>query len=209
MNERLRVALADDHELVLEGLRGLLANEPDMEVVATATDGARLLAALERQPVDVVVLDLQIPVLDGIACLAEIRRRELPVRVLLLTAFGDGESIQSALEGGADGLALKTASPRQTVEAIRQVGQGYLVFPPAARKWLRGHQRDPGPSLSAREWEVLGHAARGFSNAQIASALSVSENTVKFHLQNIFQKLNVNNRTEAAAVYFRQREQDR
>ena len=209
MNERLRVALADDHELVLEGLRGLLANEPDMEVVATATDGARLLAALERQPVDVVVLDLQIPVLDGIACLAEIRQRELPVRVLLLTAFGDGESIQSALEGGADGLALKTASPRQTVEAIRQVGQGYLVFPPAARKWLRGHQHDPGPGLSAREWEVLGHAARGFSNAQIASALSVSENTVKFHLQNIFQKLNVNNRTEAAAVYFRQREQDR
>jgi DNA-binding NarL/FixJ family response regulator len=209
MNERLRVALADDHELVLEGLRGLLANEPDMEVVATATDGAQLLATLERQPVDVVVLDLQLPVLDGAACLAEIRRRELPVRVLLLTAFGDGESIQSALEGGADGLALKTASPRQTVEAIRQVGQGYLVFPPAARKWLRGHQHDPGPGLSAREWEVLGHAARGFSNAQIASALSVSENTVKFHLQNIFQKLNVNNRTEAAAVYFKQREQDR
>jgi DNA-binding NarL/FixJ family response regulator len=209
MNERLRVALADDHELVLEGLRGLLANEPDMEVVATATDGARLLEALVRQPVDVVVLDLQLPVLDGAACLAEIRRRALPVRVLLLTAFGDGESIQSALEGGADGLALKTASPRQTVEAIRQVGQGYLVFPPAARKWLRGHQHDPGPGLSAREWEVLGHAARGFSNAQIASALSVSENTVKFHLQNIFQKLNVNNRTEAAAVYFKQHAQDR
>lgn len=208
MNERLRVALADDHELVLEGLRGLLANEPDMEVVATVTDGARLLAALEHQPVDVVVLDLEMPVLDGAACLAEIRRRELPVRVLMLTAFGDGESIQSALEGGADGLALKTASPRQTVEAIRQVGQGYLVFPPAARKWLRGHQHDPGPGLSAREWEVLGCAARGFSNAQIASALSVSENTVKFHLQNIFQKLNVNNRTEAAAVYFKQREQD-
>jgi DNA-binding NarL/FixJ family response regulator len=209
MNERLRIALADDHELVLEGLRGLLANEPDMEVVATATDGARLLAALECQPVDVVVLDLQLPVLDGAACLAEIRRRELPVRVLLLTAFGDGESIQSALEGGADGLALKTASPRQTVEAIRQVGQGYLVFPPAARKWLRGHQPDPGPGLSAREWEVLELAARGFSNAQIASALSVSENTVKFHLQNIFQKLNVNNRTEAAAVYFKQRGQER
>jgi DNA-binding NarL/FixJ family response regulator len=209
MNERLRVALADDHELVLEGLRGLLANEPDMEVVATVTDGARLLAALERQPIDVVVLDLQMPVLDGAACLAEIRRRELPVRVLLLTAFADGESIQSALEGGADGLALKTASPRQTIEAIRQVGQGYLVFPPAARKWLRGHQHDPGPGLSAREWEVLALVARGLSNTQIASALSVSENTVKFHLQNIFQKLGVNNRTEAAAVYFRQREQDR
>jgi DNA-binding NarL/FixJ family response regulator len=106
-------------------------------------------------------------------------------------------------------LALKTASPRQTIEAIRQVGQGYLVFPPAARKWLRGHQHDPSPGLSAREWEVLGLVARGLSNTQIASALSVSENTVKFHLQNIFQKFGVNNRTEAAAVYFRQRKPDR
>lgn len=209
MSEPLRVALADDHELVLEGLRGLLAHEPDMEVVSTATDGASLLSAIERLRPDVVVLDLQMPAPDGASCLAEIRRRGLPVRVLVLTAFGDGESIQSALEGGADGFALKTAPPRQTIEAIRQVGQGYLVFPPAARKWLRGHWRDPGPALSEREWEVLELVARGYTNVQIAEALHLSDNTVKFHLQNIYQKLGVSNRTEAAGYYFRTRAPDR
>lgn len=206
MNKRLRVALADDHELVLAGLCSLLANESDLEVVGTATDGKGLLTILEQQQPDVAVLDVQMAGMDGLACLAEIRRRNLPVKVLLLTAFGDGEAIQSALEGGADGFALKTAPPRQTVAAIRQVGQGYLVFPPAARKWMAGRRAAPtGPALSSREWEVLEHLAQGLTNAQIAEAMVVSENTVKFHVQNIFQKLNVNNRTEAAAYYFRTR----
>jgi DNA-binding NarL/FixJ family response regulator len=207
--KRLRVVLADDHELVLEGLRGLLLGEPDIEVVGAATDGQSALALIEKQQPDVAVLDVQMSTLDGIGCLEAIRRRGLPVRVLILTAFGDGEAIQSALEGGADGFALKTAPPRQTVEAIRQVGQGYLVFPPAARKWLRGHQpaSAEAPGLSAREWEVLEQLAKGLTNSQIAEAISVSENTVKFHVQNIFQKLGVSNRTEAAAYYFRTRSQ--
>jgi DNA-binding NarL/FixJ family response regulator len=203
MAKRLRVILADDHELVLEGLRGLLASEPDMEVVATATDGASLLAAVARQPTDVVVMDLQMPAPDGVNCLAEIRKRGWPVKVMVLTAFGDGESIQFALENGADGFALKTAPLRQTIDAIRQVGHGNLVFPPAARKWLWGHRPETAPDLSAREWEVLGLAAQGMTNPQIAESLSVSDNTVKFHLQNIFQKLGVSNRTEAAGFYFR------
>jgi DNA-binding NarL/FixJ family response regulator len=203
MSKRLRVILADDHELVLEGLRGLLASESDLEVVATATDVASLLAALERQPTDVVVMDLQMPAPEGVNGLFEIRKRGLPVRVMVLTAFGDGESIQFALENGADGFALKTAPLRQTIDAIRQVGHGNLVFPPAARKWLWGHRPEASPELSAREWEVLGLAAQGMTNPQIADALSVSENTVKFHLQNIFQKLGVSNRTEAAGFYFR------
>jgi DNA-binding NarL/FixJ family response regulator len=202
--KRLRVVLADDHELVLEGLRGLLMGEPDIDVVGTATDGQAALALIEKQQPDVAVLDVQMSTLDGIGCLEAIRRRGLPVRVLILTAFADGEAIQSALEGGADGFALKTAPPRQTVEAIRQVGQGYLVFPPAARKWLSGHRPAADSSgLSPREWEVLEYLARGLTNSQIAEAIRVSENTVKFHIQNIFQKLGVNNRTEAAAHYFR------
>jgi DNA-binding NarL/FixJ family response regulator len=204
-NKRIRVVLADDHALVLEGLRGLLANEHDMDVVGTATNGEELLALIAQHGPDVAVIDLQMPTLDGLSCLTQIRKRGLPVRVLVLTAFGDGESIQSALEGGADGLAFKTAPPRQTVEAIRQVGLGYLVFPPAARKWVQHHQHDPGPALSAREQEVFELIAKGLTNTQIAEALTVSENTVKFHVQNIFQKLNVSNRTEAAAVYFRTR----
>jgi DNA-binding NarL/FixJ family response regulator len=197
------VILADDHELVLEGLRGMLASEQDMEVVATATDATSLLLALERQPADVVVMDLQMPAPDGLNCLAEIRKRGLQVRVMVLTAFGDGESIQFALENGADGFALKTAPLRQTIDSIRQVGHGNLVFPPAARKWLWGHRPEAAPELSVREWEVLELTAQGLTNPQIAENLSVSENTVKFHLQNIFQKLGVGNRTEAAGFFFR------
>jgi DNA-binding NarL/FixJ family response regulator len=206
MTDRLRVVLADDHQLVLEGLRGLLSSEPDIEVVAAANDGAGLLAAIEQYRPDVAVIDWQMP-MNGSTCLAEIRRRNLPVRVLVLTAFSDGETIQSALEGGADGFALKTAPPRQTIDAIRQVGHGNLVFPPAARKWMQVHSRPPDsePDLSAREWKVLELAAKGLTNPQIGEALNVSENTVKFHLQNIFQKLGVSNRTEAAGYYFRVR----
>jgi DNA-binding NarL/FixJ family response regulator len=202
---RLRIILADDHELVREGLRALLANENDIEVIGTATDGASLLKELENRLPDVVVMDLQMPAPEGLNCLAEIRRRELPVRVLVLTAFGDGESIQFALENGADGFALKTAPLRQTIDAIRQVGHGNMVFPPAARKWLWGHRPEANLDLSAREWDVLALAAEGLTNPQIAAKLAVTDNTVKFHLQNIFQKLGVNNRTEAAGFYFRRR----
>ncbi len=200
---RLQVILADDHESVLEGLRARLADEDDIEVVATATDGTSLLAALQERTPDVVVMDLQMPAPEGLNCLAEIRRRELPVRVLVLTAFGDGESIQFALENGADGFALKTDPLRRTIDAIRQVGHGNMVFPPAARKWLWGHHPEANFDLSPREWDVLALAADGLTNPQIAEKLVVTENTVKFHLQNIFQKLGVSNRTEAAGFYFR------
>jgi DNA-binding NarL/FixJ family response regulator len=138
----LRIILADDHELVREGLRALLANENDIEVIATATDGASLLKELENRLPDVVVMDLQMPAPEGLNCLAEIRRRELPVRVLVLTAFGDGESIQFALENGADGFALKTAPLRQTIDAIRQVGHGNMVFPPALASFMSPPRSD-------------------------------------------------------------------
>ncbi len=206
MAERVRIILADDHALVLEGLRGLLDQVPDFEVVATAQNGDELLRLLEEHAVDVVVLDLQMPY-HGLTALAEIRERELPVRVLVLTAFGDGESIQSALELAAEGFALKTESPVQTIEAIQQVAQGRLVFPRSAQRWLATQRRpgaEPVSVLSPRETEILAYLAQGHTNLEIASALSVSENTVRFHLKNIYDKLHVANRTEAAAWYFQQ-----
>lgn len=213
MAEPIRVILADDHELVVQGLQALLSHERDIQVVATATDGDQLLELLGCHPVDVVVLDLQMPY-HGLTVLSEIRRRALPVRVLVLTAFSDGESIQSALELEADGLALKTEPPRQTVEAIRQVAHGRLVFPRAARRWLAVHRApaaagvspETSTDLTEREWEVLGHLAQGRTNQEIADALTVSENTVRFHLKNIYEKLAVANRTEAAAWYFQFRQ---
>lgn len=198
-NERVRIIIADDHELVLEGLRALLQNEPDMEVIATVTDGEKLMDAVHRMRPDLVVVDLQMPVMGGLTCLEQIREEDLPVKVLVLTAFGDGESLQMAWEREADGFALKTDPPRQTVAAIRNVAHGLLVFPSSARRARA--EESPLSALSARESEFLELVADGLTNAQIAERLSVSEHTVKFHLQNIFQKLRVNNRTEAAALY--------
>jgi DNA-binding NarL/FixJ family response regulator len=197
--------LADDHALVLEGLRGLIEREPDMEVVDAFTDGAALLEALRRSCPDVVVLDLQMPGLDGLTCLETIRREGLLVKVVILSAFGDGGALQSAWEGHADGFTLKTDPPRQTVATIRNVVQGQIVFPRAVRQAARPTQPTQRLSqLTPREYAVLDLLAAGLTNAQIAERLSVQESTVKFHLQNIFQKLNVTNRTEAAQVYYRE-----
>jgi DNA-binding NarL/FixJ family response regulator len=200
----IRVVLADDHALVLQGLCSMLENEGDMEVVATATDGAQLLEALRQHAPDVAVVDLQMPNLDGLTSLQRIRAKGLRVRVLMLSAFGDGESIQAAMEQQADGFALKTEPPQQTIAAIRQVYYGHMVFPRSARRWVLRQQKEADliEELSAREWEVLGLAAPGLSNPQIAETLHLSESTVKFHLQNIFRKLAVTNRTEAARYFY-------
>ena len=203
-----RIILADDHELVLEGLRALLQNEKDMEVIAAVTNGEKLLEAARRLKPDLVVVDWQMPG-GGLSCIEQIRKEELPVKVMVLTAFGDGESLQLAWERGADGFALKTDPPRQTVAAIRNVAHGLLVFPASARRDKLRKKTDelnPLTQLSEREREFLTLVAEGMTNAQIAERLTVSDHTVKFHLQNIFQKLSVGNRTEAASLYHRWRE---
>ena len=205
MSEKIRVILADDHAVVLQGLRGLLEQEDDIQVVALVQNGDELLACLEKSEADVVVLDLEMPY-HGLTALEEIRKREFPVRVVVLTAFGDGSSIQSALELRAEGFALKTESPVQLIEAIRQVAQGRIIFPAAAQRWFMNQPKpETGKApndLSAREWEVIECTARGMTNPEIADSLGVSANTVRFHLKSIFGKIQVSNRTEAAAWYF-------
>ena len=203
---RIRVLLADDHELVLEGLRSLLDAEPDMQVVATATSGEQLLSAVRRHSPDVVVLDLEMGAMSGTACLETIRAEQLPVKVMMLTAYGDGESMRTALEGGADGYALKTDPPQQTVTSIRQVHRGQFLFPLAAKRMLLGKSSaSERGDLTERERTILALVAEGATNAQIARRLRVSENTVKFHLQNVYMKLGASNRTEAAAVFLKER----
>lgn len=197
----IRIVLADDHALVLEGLRALVNAEPDLRVIATATDGERLLEAVRRFKPDVVAMDLQMPFMDGLTCLHHIRAEALPVRVLVISAFGDAQSLRTAVEGGADGFALKTDRPEMTLAAIRQVAAGHMVFPDVARRWLiRTPAPDPN-ALTDREESVLALVAEGKSNAQIGAALGLSENTIKFHLKNLYSKLGVTNRTEAAAKF--------
>lgn len=201
----IRVVLADDHALVLEGLRALIDAEPDMEVVAVVGDGESLVAAIRRERPDIAVVDIEMPEMNGLVCLKRIREEKLKVGVLVLTAYSDGATLRSALDGGADGFAAKTEPPRHTIDAIRHVHRGQLAFPIAARRWLTG-QHEPGPAgeLTERERQVLQLAAEGLSNMEMASRLRVSESTVKFHLQNIYLKLGVSNRTEAAAYYLKQ-----
>lgn len=205
MSEKIRVILADDHIVVLQGLRGLLEQEEDIEVIALIQNGDELLDCLEKTEADVVVLDLEMPY-HGLTALAEIRKRQVPVRVVVLTAFGDGSSIQSTLELRAEGFALKTESPIHLIEAIRQVAKGRVIFPAAAQRWLMQQSRpEAGKTtheLSAREWEVIACTAQGMTNPEIAEKLGVSANTVRFHLKSIFGKIQVTNRTEAAAWYF-------
>jgi DNA-binding NarL/FixJ family response regulator len=206
----VRVLLADDHAIVLEGLRALVDAEPDLRVVGATTDGTRVLALVDEVTPDVVVLDLQLTGMRGTEVLAQLRARASAPRVLILTAYTDGESLRAALDAGADGLALKTESPQQTIAAIRQVASGQLVFPEAARRWLRGRAAPAGDAetggrggLTPREREVWALVAAGLSNHAIAARLRLSENTVKFHLQHLFAKLGVRNRTEAALKYAR------
>jgi DNA-binding NarL/FixJ family response regulator len=200
---RTRIVLADDHELVLEGLKALLDSEEDMEVVATATNGEGLLDAVRRRRPDVAVLDLEMGEPDGLACLDAIVAEELPVRVVVLTAHSEPRVMRAVWEKGAAGFALKSEPPRQTVATIRQVARGQLVFPLATRE-ARSNGARHKEALTDRESAVLAALADGLTNARIARKLGITENTVKFHLQNLFLKLGARTRTEAAAWYLKQ-----
>lgn len=197
----IRVVLADDHGLLLEGLRATIDSESDLRVVATATDGERLLEAVRRFKPDVAVVDMRMPYMDGPGAIRSIRAEGLAVRVLVLSALSDAVSLREAVEAGADGFALKTDSPQATLIAIRQVAAGQMLFPQGARRWLAPRaEQEP---LTEREEAVLALLAEGRSNGEIAKALRMSPNTVKFHLRSLYAKLGVTNRTQAAAHFHR------
>lgn len=201
MSKSIRVVIADDHELVLAGLRALLEAEPDITLQATAIDGKGLLDAVKRFQPDVVISDIHMPHMDTQTSLPKIRKISPETLVLFLTAYNDGQTLQSALTAGAEGLLLKTAPPEQTIQAIRQVMAGQVIFPAAARRWLLRAAPKPPISLSERELEILTHVAKGWTNARVAKCLNISQNTVKFHLQKIYQQLGVNNRVQASRWY--------
>jgi DNA-binding NarL/FixJ family response regulator len=197
-----RIILADDHPLVLEAVRALLDGQPGLKVIAAATDGRQLLDLTGRLKPDLVILDLQLPGVNGLDCLRRIKQFDPAIQVIVLSAFGDAETVRAVVQAGAEGFVLKTDPPGQVINAIRQVLSGQLVFPRSARRWLQPEQARP--DLSDLDRRLLGLLAEGRSNEQIARTLNVSPNTVKYYLKNLFRKLGVGNRTEAVSWYLRQ-----
>jgi DNA-binding NarL/FixJ family response regulator len=197
-----RLVLADDHPLVLEGLKAAIKGDSNLFVVTTAIDGELLVEAVLRFKPDLAVIDQDMPFLSGVACVQTLRNHNSTTRTLILADAADERMIRTAMEVGTDGLALKTDSIESTLAAIHQVAMGNMVFPSLARKvFLRPAWLDEG--LTEREIEILKLVSDGLSNVQIATAIKLTENTVKFHLRNLFAKLGVSNRTEAAAKFHR------
>ena len=210
-SEPLRVLLADDHILVREGTRQILEREPDLHVVAEAGDGREAIDLVKREQPDVVIMDISMPVMNGIEATKGIKEIAPKTAVLVLTAYDDDQYVFAILEAGAAGFLLKNARGSSLIDAVRRVARGESVLHPAiAQKVLRRVTRkEPeedeiaADSLTERELEVLKLAARGLSNREIADDLVVSPRTVQSHMANIFGKLQVGSRTEAVMVGLR------
>jgi DNA-binding NarL/FixJ family response regulator len=200
--------VADDHPVVRDGLVAMLHGEPEFEVVGEAASGAEAVSLVARLVPDVLLLDLEMPGLDGVGALRRLHELGSPTRVIVFTVFDTDERIIAAVESGASGYLLKGVPRAEIFSAIRVVhGGGSLLQPVVATTVLRhvaarGRATDQAAdatpvALTPRESSVLEHLARGRSNKQIAAALGVSERTVKFHVSTLFAKLGATNRTEA------------
>ena len=196
----IRVMLADDHSVVRHGLEQLLSGFDDVEVVGTASNGEEAVALAEREQPDVALLDLQMPLLDGIGATKQIRERAPNVRVVLLTAFSDREAIVNALDAGAAGYLLKDAEPDELRRAVTAAARGDSPLAPRAARMLLEAKEEAKPvaDLTGREREVLRLVAVGKPNKLIARELGISEKTVKAHLTSIFRSIGVDDRTQAA-----------
>lgn len=198
----IKVVLADDHALVRHGLEQLLAGDPEIEVVGTASDGAEAVEVTARTRPDVVLMDLQMPILDGV----EATRRIVAaagesVQIVVLTSFSDTERIVAALDAGAIGYLLKDTGPEDLLNGVRAAARGESPLDPkAARQLLTARTSRPTSrvELTPRETDVLQLVRQGLANKQIARRLGISERTVKAHLTSTFQRIGVMDRTQAA-----------
>ena len=198
---KTKVLIADDHPLVRSGVRRALEAERDIEVVGEATNGAKVLPLVGQTRPDLVVLDISMPHLDGLVCLDQIRRRYPDVKVVILSASGDPDRVQAALSRGATAYVVKSVDVRDLASALRQAVEG-TVFHAIGVPHESDERIADSAGLTKRELAVLKAVATGLSNQAIGREFWVSEQTVKFHLRNIFRKLGVASRTEAARYAF-------
>lgn len=205
----LTVVVADDQPVVRSGFAALLAAQPDLQVVGEASDGQHLLEVVAATSPDVAVVDIRMPVLDGIAATARIVAEHPATRVLILTTFDLDAYVYEALWAGASGFLLKDVTADRLVEGVRLVADGSMLLGPAVTRRLvedfAVRRREPAPvldSLTARELEVLEHLAAGQSNAELAVALVIGEQTVKSHVSEILRKLRLRDRVQAVVAAY-------
>jgi DNA-binding NarL/FixJ family response regulator len=198
---RIRVLLADDHPVVRAGLRGMLTAEADIEVAGEAGSGPEAVALARARQYDVILMDLRMPLGDGVAATEQIVAANPAARVLVLTTYETDADILRAVEAGATGYLLKDASQAGLADAVRAAARGETVLAPSVAERLVTHVRRPlRESLSGRETEVLACVARGLTNIEIGRELFISEATVKTHLLRAFGKLGVSGRTAAVTT---------
>lgn len=203
--ERLRVLIADDHTLFRDGLRALLSTAQDTELVGEATTGQEAIALAASLQPDLIIMDIQMPAINGIQATREILRASPHIRVLIVTMFDDDPSVFAAMRAGARGYILKGANQAETLRAVRAVGSGEAIFSPGIAARLIDFFAETRPTragqlfpeLSDREREILNLLAQGYKNSEIASRLVLSPKTVRNHVSNILSKLEVADRAEA------------
>jgi DNA-binding NarL/FixJ family response regulator len=205
----IRIVVVDDQVMVREGFGALLDKQPDMTVVGSAGDGLDAVAVCRRVKPDVVLMDIRLPIMDGLQATRELLADPVSPKVLVLTTFDLDEYVYDALRSGASGFLLKDARADELTNAVRVVAQGHALLAPQVTGRLIERfveQSPPRPreltSLTPRETEVLGHIARGLSNAEIAGALSIAEETVKTHVGRILTKLRLRDRVQAVVLAY-------
>jgi len=194
----IRVMTADDHPIVRAGLAAVIGEESDLQFVGEAGDGAQAVALFRAQRPDVTLMDLRMPVLDGVGAIKAIRSEFPDARIVALTTYEGDTDIHRALEAGAVGYLLKEMLPTAVIDAIRAVHRGQRVIPPVVAGRLAEYT--PRVELTEREREILEYVARGFSNKDVARAIGRTDETVKIHLKSVFAKLGAADRTEAVTV---------
>jgi len=204
MSERVRLLVVDDHALFRRGLVGLLRDMPEFEVVAEAGNGEQALAVLAQVQADILLLDLNMPVMDGLGVVEAVRRAGDQPRILMLTISQNDADLLAAIRAGADGYLLKNTEPEDLRRALLRVAQGQSVLSPEVtapvlRALMQGGNETPPSVLSEREMEILDLLALGQTTQQIAIGLFLSENTIKTHVRHILEKLGAANRTEAVS----------